>query len=115
MNFQIRSVGFPVEPAHEEYFLERFQRIKRHFDQVIAVSVVLTFERSKEKDLQQEVSVTLCIKGKTFFISHRDAHLHAAIDLLVDRLDRSILEYKARLTRHGGSIKRDYVESLSAN
>jgi putative sigma-54 modulation protein len=116
MNFEITSVGFSMTPANEAYFRERFERIKRHFDQVISVSVILTFEKSTEKHLRQGAAVTLCAKGQKFFVRQRDANLYAAIDLLISRLDRQVVEYKDRLVnreRAARSAQEDITVPVS--
>ena len=89
MNLSIQGHHIEVTPALRGYVMSKLDRIRRHFDQVIDVSVVLGVDK-----LQQKAEVTLHVKGKDLFAEAVDTDLYAAIDLLADRLDRQVLKYK---------------------
>ncbi len=72
----------------------------RHFDQVVDVNVLLTVEKLKEKERRQKAEVTLHVKGKDIFVESASEDLYAAIDQLMDKLDRQVVRHKDRLQDH---------------
>ncbi len=105
MNLSIQGHHIEVTPALRGYVKSKLDRIRRHFDQVIDVSVVLGVDK-----LQQKAEVTLHVKGKDLFAEAVDTDLYAAIDLLADRLDRQVLKYKnKRQDHHHEAIKHQDV------
>ena len=45
----------------------------------------------------QKAEVTLHVRGKDFFCESEERDLYAAIDLLIDKLDRQVLRHKEKL------------------
>ena len=71
------------------------QRITHHFDHVIDVNVILSVEK-----LQQKVEANVHVRGKDIFCESIDADMYAAIDGLVDKLDRTIIKHKEKSLEH---------------
>lgn len=88
---------FEVTPALRAYVLQKLERVTRHFDQVVDVKVLFTVEKHKEKERRQKAEVTFHVKGCDIFIEQSHADLYAAIDLMMDRLDRQVVRHKDRL------------------
>ncbi|WP_353190401.1 ribosome-associated translation inhibitor RaiA [Pandoraea pnomenusa] len=101
MNLKISGHHVEVTPALREFVINKLERVLRHFDQVISAEVILTVDKSKEKSKGQVASVTLNLKGKDIFAESCDENMYAAIDLLIDKLDRKVMERKERLQDHG--------------
>jgi putative sigma-54 modulation protein len=80
--------------------LNKLERITRHFDQVVDVSVLLRVENLREKDRRQKAEVTLHVKGRDIFVEQANEDLYAAIDELMDKLDRQVMRHKDRLQDH---------------
>jgi putative sigma-54 modulation protein len=80
--------------------LTKLDRVTRHFDQVVDVNVLLTVEKLKEKERRQKAEVTLHIKGKAIFVESAHEDLYAAIDQLMDKLDRQVCRHKDRVQDH---------------
>jgi putative sigma-54 modulation protein len=100
MNLTISGHHLEVTPALREYVLTKLDRVTRHFDQVVDVTVLLTVEKMKEKERRQRAEVTLHVKGRDIFIEQADEDLYAAIDQLMDKLDRQVMRHKDRLQDH---------------
>jgi len=58
------------------------------------------FEKLKEKELRQKAEVTLHVKGKDIFVENAHEDLYAAIDQLMDKLDRQVCRHKDKLNNH---------------
>ncbi|MDQ5877413.1 MAG: putative sigma-54 modulation protein [Pseudomonadota bacterium] len=108
MNLQISGHHLEVTPAIREYVTAKLERVTRHFDHVIDVNVILTVEK-----LKQKAEVTLHVPGKDIFVEADDGDLYAAIDNLVDKLDRQVQKYKQKLQDHHRSDK-EAVRSIAA-
>lgn len=107
MNLTISGHHLDITPPLRDYVLTKLDRVTRHFDQVVDINVLLTVENLKEKERRQKAEVTLRVKGRDIFIENCHHDLYAAIDQLVDRLDRQVCKHKAKVQdHHHESMKR---------
>jgi putative sigma-54 modulation protein len=106
MNLSISGHHLEVTPALREYVTLKLDRIRRHFDQVIDVNVYLSVEK-----LHQKAEIALHVRGKDLFAEAVDENLYAAIDVLVDKLDRQILKYKDKRFGHPHEAIKHQAES----
>jgi len=106
MNLSISGHHLEVTPALREYVTVKLDRIRRHFDQVIDVSVFLSVDK-----LQQKAEISLHVRGKDLFAEAIDDDLYAAIDAVVDKLDRQVLKYKDKRFAHPHDAIKHQVES----
>src|SRR3954463_4907578 len=97
MNLTISGHHLEVTPALREYVLTKMDRITRHFDQVVDVTVLLSVEKLKEKERRQKAEVTLHVKGKDIFDKQPHEALYAAIDKLMDKLARQVCRHKDKV------------------
>ncbi|MFQ5609475.1 MAG: ribosome hibernation-promoting factor, HPF/YfiA family [Gammaproteobacteria bacterium] len=104
---QVKLTGHHVEitNALKEYLNNKFDRIERHFDNVTAVNCILTVEK-----LRHKAEAKINVSGGTLFADAVEDDMYAAIDGLVDKLDRQIKKHKEKITNHHArrSQKRDY-------
>ena len=113
MNLTISGHHVEVTPALREYVLTKLDRVTRHFDQVVDVNVLLTVEKLKEEERRQKAEVTLHTKGKDIFVEHANEDMYAAIDQLMDKLDRQVVRHKDKLqSHHHESGKRLDVDAV---
>ncbi len=94
---QITVTGHHVEitPALRNSVEEKFERLERHFDVVTDAQVVLTVEK-----LRHKAEAKVQYKGGTAFADATEQDMYAAIDSLVDKLDRRVKKFKEKLTDH---------------
>jgi len=100
MNLTISGHHLDVTPALRTYVTSKLDRITRHFDQVVDVKVILTVEKQKEKERRQRAECNIHVKGNDMFAESSHADLYAAVDELVDKLDRQVVRHKDRLQDH---------------
>jgi putative sigma-54 modulation protein len=100
MNLTISGHHLDVSPALRNYVTTKLDRITRHFDQVVDVKVILTVENQKEKERRQKAECNIHVKGNDMFAESSHADLYAAVDDLVDKLDRQVVRHKDRLQDH---------------
>ncbi len=106
MNLTISGHHLEVTPALRAYVRTKLDRVTRHFDQVVDINVLLTVEKLKEKERRQRAEVTLRVKGRDIFVEHSNEDLYAAIDQLMDKLDRQVCRHKDRVQEHHSTVKR---------
>jgi len=61
---------------------------------------LLTIDNLKEKDLRQRAECNIHVKGKDLFAESAHADLYAALDDLVDKMDRQVLRHKDKSQDH---------------
>ncbi len=102
MNLTISGHHVDVTPAIREYVMNKLERITRHFDQVIDVAVIFTVEK-----LRQKAEINLHLRGKDLHCEATEVDLYAAIDLLIDKLDRQVVKHKECIQAHNAEpLKR---------
>ncbi len=107
MNLNLTGRHLEITPAIRAHVLDKLDKIKRHFDHVIDVNVVLAVEK-----LQQKAEATVHLSGKTIVVECDDANLYVAIDNLSEKLDRQILKHKEKFAarRHDETGKNPAQE-----
>jgi putative sigma-54 modulation protein len=100
MNLTISGHHLEVTPALRDYVVAKLERVLRHFDQVIDGNVLLAVDNHKEKEKRQKAEINLHVKGKDIFVESADGDLYAAIDILIDKLDRQVVRHKNRVQGH---------------
>jgi putative sigma-54 modulation protein len=100
MNLTISGHHLEVTPALRSYVTTKMDRITRHFDQVVDVKVLLTVEKLKEKERRQRAECNIHVKGNDMFAESAHSDLYAAVDDLVDKLDRQVNRHKEKIQNH---------------
>ena len=102
MNLVIHGNHVAVTPALRDYVEGKLNRVERHFDQVIDANVQLTVEK-----LRQRAEITPRMRGNNIHVESVDDDMYAAIDMMIDKLDRQVLRHKDRIKDHSvDALKR---------
>jgi len=91
MNVQVSGHHIEVTQAIREYVLSKLERVQRHFDQVIEMSVILSVQK-----LRQKAEISVHLPGKDIHVESDDEDMYAAIDLMMDKLDRQVIKHKQK-------------------
>jgi putative sigma-54 modulation protein len=89
MNLKLTGHQLDVTPAIRAYVVDKLDRIARHFDHVIDVTVVLSVDK-----LQHCAEATVHVRGKDLHAQATEQDMYASIDVLADKLDRMVLKHK---------------------
>jgi putative sigma-54 modulation protein len=107
MNLTISGHHLDLTPAIREYVQAKLERIRRHFDHVIDIAVILTVDKLPQKEKRQKAEINLRVRGKDLHAESIAQDLYAAIDALIDKLDRQVIKYKTKIQDHQhDAIKR---------
>jgi putative sigma-54 modulation protein len=83
------------EPVRS-YVEEKLPRMKKYIDEPVEAQVVL----SVEKKIRHKAEVTLGAKGITIKAAEQTEDMYAAIDGVLDKLERQLKRYKDKIKRH---------------
>lgn len=95
MNLHLTGHHLEITPAIRDYVTSKLERLTRHFDHVIDVNVIMSVEK-----LEQRIEAKVHVPGNDIFCESIDADMYAAIDGLVDKLDRKIIRHKEKIADH---------------
>ncbi|TLX57398.1 ribosome-associated translation inhibitor RaiA [Stutzerimonas nosocomialis] len=102
MQVNISGHHLVVTDALRDCIEDKFEKLERHFDRIIAVQVILSVEK-----LKQKIEATLHVAGREVVANAEHEDMYAAIDLLIDKLDRQLIKHKEKqLDRHQGVVAR---------
>ncbi|MDO4998050.1 MAG: ribosome-associated translation inhibitor RaiA [Neisseria sp.] len=91
MNVKITGLHFDVSDAIKQHINDKLARINRHAANVISVAITLSVNKPKHK---AEANVHL--SGKDVHVETEEADMYAAIDVLMDKLDRALIKHKEK-------------------
>ena len=84
-----------VTDSLRDYESSKIEKIERHFDLVSDVHCILKVEK-----LRHTAEATVNVNGGKIYADSTEQDMYAAIDSLVDKLDRQVRKYKEKLGDH---------------
>ncbi len=96
MQLDLSGHHVEVTESLRAYVVKKFERISRHFEQLIDVHCVLTVE----KHVRHKAEATLSLRGNKIYADATEDNMYAAIDALTDKLDRSVKKHKEKASDH---------------
>ena len=98
MQLSISGHHIDVSDALRDYVTSKLTKLERHYDQITNLHVVLSVEK-----LSQKAEATAHVSGAELFADAVADDLYAAIDMLLDKLDRQVIKHKEKvIERHHG-------------
>ena len=92
MQISVTGHHLDVTEALRSYVETKFERLERHFDHVTDVHVILGVEKINKK-----AEATVQVSGAKLFAEDHQEDMYAAIDGLIDKLDRQVVKHKEKL------------------
>ena len=94
MKYLIRGEKIEVTNSIKDYIEEKLSKMDKYLENPENVEAKILI---KVKGVEQRVEVTIQTKG--YFLRAEEAHsdLYAAIDLIIDKLERQFRKYKTKL------------------
>lgn len=84
-----------VSPAMRAYVEAKFARLERHFEHMTDIHCILTVEK-----LRHRAEAIIHLSGGTIHADAIEENMYAAVDGLIDKLDRQVKKHKEKLTNH---------------
>lgn len=95
MQPQITGRKVEITEAIKQYIFTKFEKLERHFDQITSAHFILGIE-----NVTHMAEARILIPGHEVFVQNSDENMYAAIDILVDKLDRQIIKFKDKMKDH---------------
>ena len=94
---QINITGHHVEltDSMSDYVNTKFEKLERHFDNITNAQVTLSVEKTRQK-----AEADVHVAGGQLFASNEHDDMYAAIDGLIDKLDRQVIKHKEKMKNH---------------
>jgi len=102
MNIKVTGLHLEITPSLRDYIESKLERISRHADDLIDVSVTLSVDK-----LIQKAEVNVHLSGKDIHVEATESDMYAAIDLLMDKLDRQVVRFKQKQSEHRGTPQQE--------
>ena len=105
MQLSVTGHHVDVTTAMRNYVANKMEKVERHFDLVSDVHCILTVEK-----LRHKAEATVNVNGGRIYADATEEDMYAAIDGLVDKLDRQVRKHKEKLVDHHAreADKRNY-------
>ena len=95
MQVTISDPHVEITDTLREYVRRKLTRIDRHFGPVIRSHVLLHVAKNRHR-----VGATVHTKGTQWHATAGDMDMYAAIDRVVDKLDRQAIKHKEKVVDH---------------
>ena len=96
MKFTIRGENVSVTDALREYIEKKISKLERYFDSPTKSEVHVNLKVYNDT---QAIEVTIPMKSLLLRAEEQHADMYAAIDLVVEKLERQVRKYKTRVNR----------------
>ncbi len=109
MHIQITAKNIELTDAIRSYVEKKVKKVKKYFDQVIDVHVVL--------EVQKNLHIAeILVNAKGVFLKgfEKSEDLYASIDLALDKIDRQLVKYKEKL-KSKRLMEKDFEKPLRLN
>ena len=95
MEIQISGQGFDVTKPIEAHINQKLEKIRKHFDHLVKVHVVLKIEKNSHI-----VEITVHTSHHDFFVNAESDDMYTTVDRLIPKLNRQIIKHKEKLRDH---------------
>lgn len=95
MDVTVAGHHVDVTDSLREYVQTKMARLERHSDQMTDIHCILTVEK-----LEHRAEATIHLNGGTIHADSVEENMYAAVDTLIDKLDRQVKKHKEKLTDH---------------
>lgn len=95
MQINLTGHHLDITQRMHAYVVDKFERLERHFENVTDIHVILSVDK-----LQHKAEATVFLRGAKLHANAVEEDMYAAIDGLIDKLDRQVIKHKEKLTDH---------------
>ena len=95
MKISITGHHVNITDTLNSYTKTKFQKLKKHSENIINIHAILTVEKERMK-----AEATLKTKNGKLFATDEKDNMYAAIDEIVEKLDRQLKKQKEKITNY---------------
>ncbi|MGG3887892.1 ribosome hibernation-promoting factor, HPF/YfiA family [Metabacillus fastidiosus] len=97
MRYNIRGENIEVTPALKEYTEKKISKLERYFDDSVDANVNINLKYYNDKE--SKIEVTIPMSDLVLRAEEHNEDMYAAIDLVVNKLERQIRKHKTKVNR----------------
>lgn len=108
---QIVTNGRNIEltEAIKDYVHQKVSRLESHYDFLQEVHVILEVEKNPRISNNQLAEATAHVPGAIIRVEAASENLYASIDMLVDKIERSLRKHKTKLLNRNGKHHNETI------
>ncbi|TCK87951.1 putative sigma-54 modulation protein [Natranaerovirga hydrolytica] len=109
MRIIISGKNIETTAALKNVIEEKLEKLERFFTPDTEAKVTLSVQKER-----QRIEVTIPVKGQIIRAEEEEFDMYAAIDKVVDKIERQLVKYKKKLVdkhRSGGSFKTEFLQT----
>ena len=95
MKISITGRHVDITNALSSYIKTKFQKLKKYSENIINIHTILTVEKERMK-----AEATLKTKNGNLFAANEENNMYAAIDEIVEKLDRQLKKQKEKIKNY---------------
>ncbi len=96
--YQMIGRNIDITEAMKSYAEDKLEKLERFSDQIIDARVVMTYDTKKHADAPAKVEVQVNVAHGMVRAEERGQDTYAAIDQVVDKLERQLKRFKDRVS-----------------
>jgi len=108
MQLNLSGQHVEITDSLRDHVNSKLERLTRHFDHMTNVHVILSIEKNRQK-----AEATIHVSGADLFASDENEDMYAAIDSLINKLDRQIIKHKDKIKNHHRAAGSDRKHNIS--
>jgi len=109
MSITVTGHHVEVTSSMRNYVNEKLKRLQRHSENLFDIQVILSVEK-----VRQKAEATIQISGNKLYADTTQPDMYAAIDLLMDKLDRQLIRHKEKSKNHHRRSKIERMEDAES-
>jgi putative sigma-54 modulation protein len=116
MNYNIRGENIEVTPAIRDYVEKKVGKLERYFLETPDANVHVNLKVYQDKTAK--VEITIPMTQLVLRAEESNIDMYAAVDLIVDKLERQIRKHKTKVNRkfrEKGDIREYFASSQTAS
>lgn len=99
LRYHVRGENLEITPAIREYIENKVSKLEKYFADSLEANVYSNARSYKNG--KKKIEITVPLKGVTLRAEELNDDLYAAVDLVVDKLERQMRKHKTRINRKG--------------
>ena len=99
LRYQVRGENLEITQAIREYVENKVSKLEKYFADSLEANVYANAKVYKNN--KKKIEITVPLRGVTLRAEETNEDLYAAVDLVVDKLERQMRKYKTKINRKG--------------
>ena len=99
LRYQVRGENLEITQAIREYVENKVSKLEKYFADSLEANVYANAKVYKNN--KKKIEITVPLKGVTLRAEETNEDLYAAVDLVVDKLERQMRKHKTKINRKG--------------